>query len=97
MDKLQHISRFGDMRQINLGLDAFFGASRPRGFRCGLPFGGRCLEMGAYFLSLMVLERTGMSLLLGHADNRQHIEYGFAFDFQFPCQIVDSNLTHPPS
>jgi hypothetical protein len=37
-----------------------------------------------------------MGFLLGDASFRQHIKNGFAFDLQFPGQIVDSNLVHPP-
>ncbi len=37
-----------------------------------------------------------MRFLLGHANQRQYIENRFAFDFQLPSQIVDSNLAHPP-
>ena len=36
-----------------------------------------------------------MGLLLGDPDVRQRIENGFAFNFQLPGEIVDSNLTHP--
>jgi hypothetical protein len=36
-----------------------------------------------------------MGFFLGYADVRQCVENGFAFDFQFPGKIVDSNLTHP--
>ena len=37
-----------------------------------------------------------MRLLLSDADFGQHVENRLALDFQFPGQIVDSNLTHPP-
>lgn len=97
MDELQHISGLGDMRQVDLGLDSVFRASRPGGLRCRLPFRGGRLEVRAYFFRFVVLERAGMSFLFRDAHNRQHVEYGFALNFQFPCQIVDSNLTHPPS
>jgi hypothetical protein len=56
----------------------------------------RSAEMGANFLGFVVFERTGMRLLLGDTDFGQHIENRFAFDFQLPGQIIDSNLTHPP-
>jgi hypothetical protein len=54
------------------------------------------MEMRAHLLGFMLLDRAGMGLLLGYADNGQHIENGFTFDFQLPGQIVYSNLTHPP-
>jgi hypothetical protein len=53
--------------------------------------------MGPHLLCFMVFERAGVSLFLGDAYRRQHVQDGFAFNFQFPCQIVDSNLTHSPS
>jgi len=56
----------------------------------------RTLEVCTDLLGLVVFERAGMSLLLGDADFGQHIENGFAFDFELSCQIVNSNLTHPP-
>lgn len=52
--------------------------------------------MRAYFLRFVVFERTGMCLLLGDADFGQRIENRFALYFQLSCQIVNSNLTHPP-
>ena len=51
--------------------------------------------MGAHFLRFMVFQRTGVRLLLGDAYFRKYIEDRFAFYFQLPGQIVDSNLTHP--
>ncbi len=37
-----------------------------------------------------------MSLLLRDSNLLKYVENGFAFDFQLPSQIVDSNLAHPP-
>ena len=83
------------MREIDLGLDFFFAAQWT-----GLPGRlrrriGRAAEVRPYFFCFMLLKRAGMGLLLSHPDERQHIENGFAFDFQLPCEIVNSNLTHP--
>jgi hypothetical protein len=36
-----------------------------------------------------------MGLLLRHPDERKRVENGFAFNFQLPGEIVDSNLAHP--
>jgi hypothetical protein len=36
-----------------------------------------------------------MRFLLRHPDDSKCIEDGFALNFQFPGEIVDSNLTHP--
>jgi hypothetical protein len=67
-DGFQHISRPGDLRQIDLGLDFFFAAQRTRGSgrRC-LRF-GRAAEVHPHFFRFMLLERTGMRLLLSHPD-----------------------------
>jgi hypothetical protein len=94
-DRFQHISRPGDVRQIDLGLDFLFAAQRARG-----PGGrrlrfGRAADVGPYFFRFMLLERTGMRLLLRHPDDWQCVENGFAFNFQLPGEIVDSNLAHP--
>jgi len=83
------------VRQINLGLDFFFAASRagrPASRRMAFR---RTAEVGSHLLRFVVFQRTGMCLFFSHSDLRQHVENGFALDFQFSCKIVDSNLTHP--
>jgi uncharacterized protein YwbE len=83
------------VRQINLGLDFFFAARWARGLRRRGRRFGRAANMHPYFFCFVLFERTGMRLLLGHSDERQHVENGLAFDFQLSGEIVDSNLTHP--
>jgi hypothetical protein len=56
----------------------------------------RAAKMGANFFRFVLFQGAGMGLLLGYANIRQHVENGLAFNFQFPGQIIDSNLTHPP-
>jgi len=83
------------MRQINLGLDFFVAARRTCGARRGtLRFSGAA-DIGPHFFCFVLLQRTGMRFFLGHPDMRQRIENRFALHFQFPGEIVDSNLTHP--
>jgi len=95
-NRFQHIPRFRDVREINLGLDAIrFWATLARRFRRSRTLSGGA-EVRANFVGFMVFQRTGMRLLLSDANFRQHIENGFAFYFQLPGQIVNSNLTHPP-
>ena len=48
-----------------------------------------------YALRLIGFDGTGMRLLLGDANLWQRVENFLALDFQFPGQIVNSNL-HPP-
>lgn len=96
-DRLQHVSRFGNVRKIDLGLDLV--AAAVPGARCWLRRRVTLAcpaEMGANFLRFVLFQRAGMSLLLGDADFGQHIENCLAFHFQFSGQIIDSNLTHPP-
>ncbi len=94
-NQLQHISWLGDVREVDLGLDFICVAPRAWRTRRRARF-GRSAEVGPHFLCLVVLERTGMGLLLGDSDFGENIENRFAFNFQLPGQIVDSNLTHPP-
>ena len=69
-NRFQHIARPGNMGQIDLGLDFFFAPQRSRGpGRRRLRF-GRAADVGPYFFRLMLLERTGMGLLLRHPDDR---------------------------
>jgi hypothetical protein len=95
-DQLQHVARLGNVGEIYLGLD-FVGLA-PGTRRPGRR--GLCLsssaEVGPHLFCFVLFDRTGMRLLLSDADFDQDIENRFAFDFQFPGQIVDSNLTHPP-
>jgi hypothetical protein len=83
------------MREIDLGLDFIRVATRSRGTRRGLSLSSGT-EMSSHLLCFMLLHRTGMRLLFGDADFDQDVENCLALDFQFPGQIVDSNLTHPP-
>jgi hypothetical protein len=93
----EHVTWPGDMRKIDLGLDL---VSRWAAGTCSLggrmAFRRRATQFCTYLLRLVFFQRTGMGLLLADPDFRKYIENGFTFDFQLPCQIVDSNLTHPP-
>jgi hypothetical protein len=93
-NRLQHISRPGDVRQVNLGFDFVFATQIAGGSRRGSRFRGRT-EVHPYFFCFEVFQRTGMGLLLGHPDCLQDIENSLAFNFQLPGEIVDSNLAHP--
>jgi hypothetical protein len=85
------------MREVDLGLDLVsLGARWARRLGCGLRI-SRSLKMRTNPYRFILFDGTRMGLLLGDSHHRQHVENGLAFNFQFPCQIVDSNLTHPPS
>ena len=66
----QYISGAGDVRQIDLGLDFIFTAQGTRGARRGRLRFGRAADVGSDFFRFMLLQRTGMRLLLRHSDER---------------------------
>jgi hypothetical protein len=53
------------------------------------------VEVGAYTLGFIWLERTGVGLFLGDADLDQGIENSPALDFKLTRQIVNTNFAHP--
>lgn len=55
------------------------------------------LEMHSHFFRFVFFKRTRMGLFLGDPNRWKYIEDRFALHFQLPGQIIDSNLTHPPS
>jgi hypothetical protein len=93
----QHISRARNMREVDLGLDLFFAASSTGGFRRTRRRVGSAAEMFAHQVRFVIFQGTGVRLLLRHAHRGQHVKNFLALDFQLTGQIVDSNLTHPPS
>ncbi len=94
--QIQHIARLGNVREIDLGLDFIgIGAAGARGLTCSLRFVGLA-EVGADLLRVVLFERAGVGFLLSDSGLDQHIKNSLTLDFQFPGQIVDSNLAHPP-
>jgi hypothetical protein len=81
--------------EVDLGLDFFGLAAGTRTPRRRTRLSGAA-EVDPHFLRFVILERTGVRLLLGDSNFGEDIKNGLALDFQFPGQIVDSNLTHPP-
>jgi len=96
-DGIEHIARLGDVRKVDLGLDYFFAFGTVRLGRLGrsrrFP---TWTKMSPDFRCLVLLQRTGMRLLLGDPQLGKDIGDRLAFDFQLSRQIVDSNLIHPP-
>lgn len=78
-DGFQHISGLRDVGQIDLGPGRGVSA---RGAGCT---GLTALEVGAHTLGLVILQRTGVCLLLSDAYCFKNIKNGFALDFQFTC------------
>ena len=94
-NRFENIPRTGDVRQIYLGLDLFFAAQRPGCFGSRRGRAGRAPDMRPHLLRFMLLERTGVCLLLGHSHERERVENSLALYFQLSGEIVDSNLAHP--
>jgi len=84
------------VRQVDLRLDPVrINPAGARAFPCTMALAGSP-EMCTDLLGFVVLKRTGMRFLLRDSGFNQHVENRFAFNFQLPGQVVDSNLTHPP-
>jgi hypothetical protein len=82
------------MREIDFGRKALRGA---RGLRTSVAGGPRStLKMRANLFRFVFFQRTGMSFAGGQAELRQYVKNLPALDFHLACEIVDSNLTHPP-
>lgn len=95
-DRAQHISRPRNMREVDLGLDLVFTASGTCGFRRARRLGSAA-KMFPHQFRFVIFQRTGVRLLLRDPHRGQHVKNFLALDFQLTGQIVDSNLTHPPS
>jgi hypothetical protein len=93
-DGFEHVAGLGDMGKIDFGLDALRGARGPSGSLVAGPRGA--LKLSADLIRLIVLKRTGVGLAAGQAKLRQYVKNLTALDFHLACEIVDSNLTHPP-
>jgi hypothetical protein len=90
---LQRVAGLGDMGEIHLGLEPL---RRARGRGAGVAARLRSTQLRANLFCLVVLQRTGMGLAVRQAELRQYIKNLPTLDFHLACEIVDSNLTHPP-
>lgn len=86
-NSFQRIARLGYLGKIELRLLRRRGASRTAA-------AAAVLEILPDPLGLVGFDRTGVRLSR-HADCFERIQNRPAFDFQFSCQIVDSNFAHP--
>jgi len=93
-DGLQHIAWFGDVGEVDFGRNALCVAC---GSRASMGCGGIvAVEMNAHLLRFVCLERARVGLAGGQTEFRQNVKNLFALDFHLACEIVDTNLTHPP-
>jgi hypothetical protein len=90
---LHHVAGLINVRQINLGLKAL---GRPRG-SASLARACASAEMRTHLLRLVLFNRARVSeLAVTQAEFRQYVKNLPALDFHLACEIVDSNLAHPP-
>ncbi len=86
-DGLERIAGFGHLGEVELRL----GVDRLPGRSAAL---AAVLEVLPDLFGLVGFDGTGVGLS-GHADCFERVQDWPALDFQFPCQIVDSNFAHP--
>jgi hypothetical protein len=95
-DGIQNVARPRNIGEIDLGLNLIaVYAAGARVFGRGLRF-AETAQVGAHLLRFVLFHGTGVRFLLSNAYFRKCVENRFAFDFQLPGQIVNSNLAHPP-
>jgi hypothetical protein len=92
-DGLESVTGLGNLGEIDLGLKTLRGARRRGG---GMAAGFGSTQLRANLLRLEILQRTGVGLAASQSQVRQYIQDLPALDFHLACEIVDSNLTHPP-
>src|ERR1039458_10884 len=89
-NRLQHIARFGDVRQVKLGLE--FVCRCPRS-----PAGSRfCVLLKVFLdpLRFVHFDGTGVRFLFSYTDLDESVEDRLALYLELPCQVVNSNLLH---
>jgi len=89
---LHHVSRLGNVREIYFWSDCLGTA----GGRRARMTARSAVQMHANLLRLVVLQGTRVSFSVGQAEFRQYVKNLPALDFHLACEIVDTNLTHPP-
>ena len=89
---LEHVARLRHIGEVNLWLNSLRRARR----RAGLAGTRGALKLSTNFVRLVIFQRTRVSLTLGQAQLHQYVKDLTALDFHLACEIVDSNLTHPP-
>jgi hypothetical protein len=92
-DGFEGIPGLGYVGEIDFGLEPLRGARRRGG---GMATGLGSAQLSANLLRLEILQRAGVGLATGQAQFCQYIQNLPALDFHLACEIVDSNLTHPP-
>jgi hypothetical protein len=79
-DGAQHIAGAGNIRQVNLGLDAFVDGRGARGLRRTRRRLRAAAEMFSHQVSFVIFQRTGVRFLLRDADYSQRVQNFSALD-----------------
>ena len=89
-DRLQHIARLGDVREVDLRLEFVRGrCGRARAAPCaGLMLG----KVSLYALGFVFFDRTGVRFLFRYSDLGKNFKDSLALYLKFSGQIVNSNL-----
>ena len=91
-NRLHHIARLGDIREVDLGAVVLLGTRTRRGRRPGPAF-----KIVTHAHSFALLDRTRVGLAVRQIHMFQCVENLFTLDFQLTRQIVNSNLTQSAS
>jgi hypothetical protein len=91
-DKFSHITRLGDMRQVNLGFEFLCRRCGPRAAAGAAARLGMLRKILLHALRFIHFNRAGMRFLFCHTDLDESIEDRLALDLKFSRQIIDSNL-----
>jgi hypothetical protein len=93
-NSLQYVARLGDMREVNFGS---YRLGRARRYSASVAARAHStLKMRTHLLRFVRLQGTGMGFACAQAKLRQNVKNLPALDFHLACEIVDTNLTHPP-
>jgi hypothetical protein len=89
-DRLEHVSGFGDVRQVDLGLELFrLSARTATAGAAGLAVFSVIL---LHALRLIHFDGAGVRFLFRDPNLDQQVENHFAFDLEFSRQVVNSNF-----
>jgi len=79
LDGFPHIARFGDVRQVNLGLELIWRGGRARATAAAA--GLRMFrKVSLHTLRFIHFDRTGVRFLFGYTDLGENVENLFALD-----------------
>jgi hypothetical protein len=90
LDRLQHIAGFGDVRQVDLGLELI--GWRAAAVAARNPRFAMLLVVLLDLLGFIDLDGTRVGLLFCNSDLSQNIEDHFTLHLEFPCQVIDSDF-----